>query len=57
MLDAWIIEELRRKEQHKEERPSLELPLYDPTEAPVHIETEESPDSDRGIFIIDVLGG
>lgn len=30
MLEAWIIEEIKRREREKEERPFLELPIFDP---------------------------
>lgn len=58
MLDAWIIEELRREERERqqEDRPVVELPLYLPVED--RQEMEESPvPSERGVVIIDMLGG
>lgn len=53
MLDPWIIEEIRRREQERDEqtRIPLELPLYREPEG-----TEASPppvDPDRGIVIIE----
>lgn len=55
MLDAYVIEEIKRRERDKprEDRPSLELPVpTDPTRGP-----EERPPSDRddggGVVIID----
>lgn len=52
MLEPWIIEEIRRREQEQEERreqPVLDLPLepfpHDPEASPVPEE--------RGVFIID----
>jgi hypothetical protein len=57
MLDPWIIEEIRRREdeRHKEEgRGRLELPL----ESPHHNEAEKAPvpteERDRGVVIIDI---
>jgi len=55
MLDAFVIEEIKRREQerHREERPSLELPVSPP--APAHSEGEpdvpEKPGP--GVVIID----
>jgi hypothetical protein len=50
MLDAWIIEEVKRKkeEQEEQERPFLELPLADPKEYEEKIEEEP----ERGIVKI-----
>jgi len=50
MLDAWIVEELRRIELEKEEqeRPFLELPIADPKEYEEKIEEEPK----RGVIII-----
>ena len=58
MLDAFIIEELRRREQSERdhiERPHLELPLDDPHKRlPTSREDSESgKKSDRGVIIID----
>jgi hypothetical protein len=55
MLDAFIIDEIRRREQEAErrrdeQRPRKELPL--PQRIPVNPEDEE-PSSDRGVTIID----
>lgn len=32
MLDSWIIEEIKRRQQEKREQPFLELPLPPPPE-------------------------
>jgi hypothetical protein len=63
MLDAFIIEELRRREEaeeRKSERPRLELPLYDPSgyghepaSKPARDDDDEAPKSDRGVIIIE----
>ncbi|RYF06508.1 MAG: hypothetical protein EOO40_09060 [Deltaproteobacteria bacterium] len=58
MLDAFVIEELRRREEAERgqrERPHLELPLEElPWGAP---KTKEDPNSphkgDRGVIVID----
>jgi hypothetical protein len=56
MLDAFIIEELRRREreQRDREQPRLDLPLDDrerPQKAP---KDEEKDDAQRGIITIDL---
>jgi hypothetical protein len=54
MLDAYVIEEIKRRERDKprEDRPSIELPVpMDPTRRP-----DEPPPRDRddgGVVIID----
>lgn len=58
MLDAFIIEEIRRREQEAErrrerEQPHQELPVPIRREAPRRHDEEEHPDSDRGVVIID----
>lgn len=50
MLDAWIIEEIERREREPE-RPFLELPLYDEPPPP---ETKPEDESNRGVIIIDL---
>lgn len=53
MLDPWIIDEIRRREEEqKEERPVLELPL----EMPVYKEHGGKPpttDEERGVVIVE----
>jgi hypothetical protein len=51
MLDAFIIEEIRRRERRPEheERPAVELPLPSP---PSHAD-EKPARPDRGVVIID----
>ncbi len=54
MLDAFIIEEIRRREQERDDRrPRLELPLHEPpTQRQIdRSEREEQPQ--RGVIIID----
>jgi len=55
MLDAFIIEEIKRRERDEErrrndERPRLEIPVA-PSEEPVRPSGEEKPE--RGVVIID----
>ena len=55
MLDSWIIEELKKREESlKREREALyvELPVYaDPSTDP---KTREVEESQRGIVVIDI---
>jgi hypothetical protein len=54
MLDAFIIEEIKRRERERgaEERPAVELPLPQPP--PVHSDEDRPPDPpDGGVVIID----
>jgi hypothetical protein len=56
MLPAFIIEEIRRKEeQHKRrDQPVLELPIPLIPRGPVR---DESDEQDRGVVIIELLAG
>ena len=61
MLDAYVIEEIKRREQGKErdERPALDLPLPVPGHAPERDRSrddEREDDHDRGVVIIDYSG-
>jgi hypothetical protein len=53
MLDAFIIEEIRRREQERErrdrERPCIQIPVPEPSRAPK--QSEDKPQ--RGVIIID----
>jgi hypothetical protein len=56
MLDAFIIEELKRREREEErkrdeQRPRVEIPAPSPDDSPVHPSGEEKPE--RGVVIID----
>ncbi len=53
MLDAFVIEEIKRREreQGREERPVAEVPL--PPPPPVSSDQGEVPEPDRGVVIID----
>ncbi len=56
MLDPWVIEEIKRREEERRrehERGRVEIPIY----APVHEGDEARPpkeDSDRGVTVIDL---
>jgi hypothetical protein len=54
MLDAYVIEEIRRRERDKgrDERPAAELPVPGPVPPPPD-EGRERDESDRGVVIID----
>jgi hypothetical protein len=60
MLDAFIIEEIKRRERTREERerPALEIPLPAPEERPRRrsdvVDDDEKPQ--RGVLIIDLCG-
>ncbi len=55
MLDAFIIEEIKRREQERErrrdsERPVVQIPVPESDRAPQQSEEEKPP---RGVIIID----
>ncbi|MCC6749593.1 MAG: hypothetical protein IT371_18150 [Deltaproteobacteria bacterium] len=53
MLDPWIIEEIRRREerQWREERPVLDIPLMPPPDSEAEATKEET--EERGVVIVD----
>lgn len=58
MLDAFIIEELRRREEVERshaEQPRMELPLEEGRERPPVAREEERPNGkpERGVIVID----
>jgi hypothetical protein len=57
MLDAYVIEEIKRRERDKsrDDRPAIELPVPPPApgRAP---ERDEDEGRDRGVVIIDYSG-
>jgi hypothetical protein len=59
MLDPWIIEQIRKREdeerRHPQERPAVEMPEYrrPPHEQDGHDENDRQPPSERGVVIID----
>ncbi|ATB34402.1 hypothetical protein [Melittangium boletus] len=59
MLDAFIIEEIKRRERNREERerPVLEIPLPGPDERPRRrSDAEDDEKPPRGVIVIDLLG-
>ncbi len=58
MLDAYVIEEIKRRERGRsqEERPAIELPVPTPPEVGPDGEPGGGVPSDRGVVIIDYTG-
>lgn len=59
MLDAFIIEEIKRRERNREdrERPVLEIPLPGPEDRPRRrSDAEDDEKPQRGVIVIDLLG-
>ena len=58
MLDAFIIEELRRRERQRQEvddnRPAIELPLDDSEYCDPNDKPERDDDPKRGVITIDL---
>ena len=55
MLDPWIIEEVRRREEEREQKEQgrrLEIPLESPFKDEPRAQPEEK--SDRGVVVIDI---
>jgi hypothetical protein len=53
MLDAYVIEEIRRRERERgrDDRPAVELPLPPPAQPPDR--RDDDREDDRGVVIID----
>jgi hypothetical protein len=59
MLDAYVIEEIKRREreQGRDDRPVVELPVPSaPPRAPDRHDEGHDDDRDRGVVIIDYSG-
>jgi hypothetical protein len=58
MLDAFIIEEIKRRERLREDdrdRPMVELPIPSPDERPKrHSDTQDEDPPQRGVVVIDL---
>jgi hypothetical protein len=59
MLDAYVIEEIKRRdrEQRRDDRPVIELPIPQPVSGPDHSDHDDDRDPgdrDRGVVIIDL---
>ncbi len=59
MLPPFIIEQIRRREEDQRHRvhdqPQVELPV--PSNYPLPAGPERTDDDDRGVVIIDLIGG
>ena len=54
MLDAFIIEEIRKREQEQEQqRPRLDIPLPEPKPQRQNDRTDDEETPQRGVIIID----
>jgi len=54
MLDAFIIEEIKKREQeHDSQRPRVELPIPEPTPHRQNDRHEDDEQPERGVIIID----
>lgn len=58
MLDAFIIDQIKRREWEEEERcreqerPRIEIPVY--PDRPLHLPVEEEETPKRGVIVIDL---
>jgi hypothetical protein len=54
MLDAYVIEEIKRRESHRDrdDRPVVQIPVPAPS-APPDRQPDDDEGSDRGVVIID----
>jgi hypothetical protein len=56
-LETFIIDEVRKRERRRDERPAVELPLPEPElERPVRKIDSDEQTPKRGVVIIDLLG-
>lgn len=55
MLDAYVIEEIKRREQHRErdDRPVIQIPVPPPAPPPDRGPDDDDGGGDRGVVIID----
>ena len=55
MLDAYVIEEIKRRERHRErdDRPVVQIPVPPPPEERRPDEKDDDGTGDRGVVIID----
>lgn len=55
MLDAYVIDEIKRREQNRgrDNRPAAEIPVPNPPPPPPESEPDRG-DRDRGVVIIDL---
>jgi len=54
MLDAFVIEEIKRRERDRDDRPSIQIPVPPPPDPLADDKPEDgSGTTDRGVVIID----
>ncbi|MBK9517204.1 MAG: hypothetical protein IPO09_07565 [Anaeromyxobacter sp.] len=55
MLDAYVIEEIKRRERQRErdDRPVVQVPVPSPPERRPDRPDDDAPGGDRGVIIID----
>jgi hypothetical protein len=53
MLDAFVIEEIRRRERERDDRPSIQIPLPQPPDPAPDAPKDDGSGGDRGVVIID----
>ncbi len=55
MLDPWIIEEIRRREEadQRDDRPQLEIPIEMPRYPSTDTLPEQPPGEERGVVILE----
>jgi hypothetical protein len=55
MLDAYVIEEIKRRERekHVDERPAIELPIPSPSPSRAPDRRDDDEGGDHGVVIID----
>ena len=58
MLDAYVIEEIRRRERERsrDDRPAVELPVPPPAPGRPPDREDDRGERDRGVVIIDYSG-
>ncbi|HUL58169.1 MAG TPA: hypothetical protein VLU43_02790 [Anaeromyxobacteraceae bacterium] len=58
MLDAYVIEEIKRRERDRghEDRPAVELPVPGIPDRPPERKPDDDRPGDRGVVIIDYSG-
>ena len=55
MLDPWIIDEIRRREERREERPRIEIPAESPNQRDSKTPPAPAAEEDeRGVVVIDL---
>ena len=53
MLDAFVIEEIKRRERERDDRPAVQIPLPPPPSGGEDEPSDAPASPDRGVIIID----